>query len=95
MHSKLSIAYPPIKVVFKCIYAMPLYVHQKRCAIAILFVCTMLLKSNVILSRILPKFLISPIDRSNKRLHVGEKCCFISLHAGILLQHMVLAFNDV
>ena len=33
-------------------------------------------------------------DRSNKRLHVGEKCCF-SLRVGVLLQLMVLAFNAV
>ena len=33
-------------------------------------------------------------DRSNKCLHVGEKCCF-SLHLGVLLQRMVLAFNTV
>ena len=35
--------------------------------------------------KILPRGLVN--DRSNKRLHVDEKCCF-SLHVGVLLQRM-------
>ena len=38
--------------------------------------------------------LVLKFDRSNKRLHVGEKCCF-SLRVGVLLQCMVLAFNTI